>query len=322
MEGYDIGDDEMDHENDMGHLERIFAIVHVSGFTVVGLLHMLGFFLVYRVRTNLPNQRLLILNLSMAEMLRSWKQVVWYSLSLAGLKSKIWELACSFICSTFLLGIPLIILHIIVDRFLEIYFNFKYPLIMSCKQLKIIICILWIVSIIFAVVVLINDLINMSEMIWAILDFVGLVLDLVIVVLAFGTYMYFHTKMKRIRQSKSNNVMLTFKFKIPCLMVLSYIFLNVSSTILKAVISLQHTENDEQPNETGNELQKNDSCILLDDIAVLLLVGAYFLDAIIYVFLQKSVRKHLLSLLYRGKETQRDKGDNYMPMVRNIPVVK
>ena len=153
----------------------------------------------------------------------------------------------------FFTGIPLIVLHIIVDRFLEIHLNIKYPLIMRGKRLKITMLILWFVSTIFAVVVLINDLYEISDIVWTIFDFVGLALDLVIVVSAFSTYVYFYAKVKAIRKSESNTEqMLSFvrkKFKIPCLMVLTYIVFNLTSTILRTAMSLQQSAHDERHEE-------------------------------------------------------------------------
>ena len=119
---------------------------------------------------------------------------------------------------------------------------------------------------------------------------------MVILVSSVTTYIYFYLKVKDIRQAETKanypntskqRTLLWKKFKIPALMVSTFILFNIPGKILYTVASFM-----------AFDVKTN----LLYDIAYLLDMIAFSADAFFYMFLQKEVRRQLQ--LWRKKSNK------------------
>ena len=102
------------------------------------------------------------------------------------------SLVSSFFFSLFYVEIHLSILHIIFDRFLEIFTNIMYPLYMSRKRIMLLVVIHWIVSIVIStvLVVLIAESKYDADKYYQFINFIFW--DLAISLSAIATYIYFY----------------------------------------------------------------------------------------------------------------------------------
>ena len=164
--------------------ESIFCLVFIVGFSIVVLLHGSGLFLMHRVKVNLQNSKILMVNLALAEFLLSFHLVVTYSVYLGGHWNEPLNYMDIFMICMFYMNIRLFVLLIIVDRFAEIYLNIRYPLYMDLKRMRFLATALWALNVIAAGIFTLLyacKFVNYVE-IWQIYDSVLIILDFVILV--------------------------------------------------------------------------------------------------------------------------------------------
>ena len=115
------------------------------GFGIVVLLHGFGLCVLYQVKTNLLNRRLLVVHLALAEFLLSFHSVVIFSVS--GHWNADWSSTLVFIDTYIIMKfytvVRFIVLHIMLDRFTKVYLNLGYPLYMNNKKAKLIVAAEW-----------------------------------------------------------------------------------------------------------------------------------------------------------------------------------
>ena len=202
--------------------------------------------------------------------------------------------------------ILLIVFLIIVDRFAEIYLNIKYPLYMDVIRMRLIVIAIWALNVIAAATftVLYAYKFVTYDRIWQIYDIVILLLDSIILSLFIITYSYFYFKVKSIKQAdiKANyqtdsrqNTLVWKKFKIPTLMVSTYVLFNISGKGLSTMASFKAFD--------GN------TNTLLYNIAYLLDIIAFLADGFIYIILQKEVRRKLQLWRNRSNRVQIKESD-------------
>ena len=258
-----------------------------------GIFHTLGFYLVYKVKTCLKNQRLLILNLAFTEMTICWLRVaciaIW--LSTNGWPNEVDSVYRFF--DVFLFGVfRLIIFHISVDRFTYIHLNIKYSLYMTRKIVYRILVLVYITSSILSAAMTILFYFHIvQELAWY---YILLFVDTSITTFAIVTYVYMYYIVKGLKRredafshEKRQNLAWT-KFKIPCFMVTTFILFNFSGSIIRII--------------AFNGLNFNNKFIILNGISNLLDTLGWTVDSLIYVFLQKDVRKYFMSFLRRGQK--------------------
>ena len=167
----------------------IFSIVFIAGFGIVALLHSLGIYLLHEVKTNLFNQKVLVINLALSEFLFSLHQVFLHSVSISGYWNSTLTCIDIFMICLLYSVIRLIVLHIILDRFADIYLNVKYSLYMDSKKTKFIVTAGWILSAILAatLTVLFSYQYLFTHQIWRIIDTAIIILDLVILISAISS---------------------------------------------------------------------------------------------------------------------------------------
>ena len=265
----------------------------LAGSLVVVLVHLVGFVLLYKTRSQLPNQRLLILNLALVEVLCGCYMLVIFSVVVSGIewRTSFGQYAITF-CETLLYTrIRFTVLHIILDRFLEIYMNMKYPIYMTRRVMVVVLTILWFLSVVSALisVILKTFLSKYTAHKFALMSM--FTLDVIIFTSATITYIYFFKTTRRIRTldsiasgRKSPSMIGLFRerFLLPCYIVCTYMLFNLSSIILATV---------------SRYVERGSDKVALTRASYVLDMVGFTSDAAIYVFANKSVRKFLQSLI-------------------------
>ena len=96
----------------------------ILAFSLSGITHLVGLVILYCIKMRLVNQRMITLNLALAEMMNSFSQVAFSSRFLHGHK----DFFCLFLTIVAVVANKLIMIYLIVDRFLDIHFHMQYPL--------------------------------------------------------------------------------------------------------------------------------------------------------------------------------------------------
>ena len=122
-------------------------ILPIVGYTLLAVLHGVGIVLLHKSRGDLPNQRIITLNLAVAEFLYCMSRAIIYIIVLIGVPTNLPYIMMQFLSVIFFLGIRFAIFHIIIDRFLNIWLNIKYPILIKTKTLIKAIIFQWILSI-------------------------------------------------------------------------------------------------------------------------------------------------------------------------------
>ena len=270
-------------------MANVMAVVEMTGFSVVALLHSIGLLVLCKAKWKLQNQKTLSLNLVLVEMMYAYNMVVIDIMLLSKVKISDWiglDLFLTFFISVLFTEIRLAVLHIIMDRFMEIHMSLKYPIYMPPRKMKTLIAFLWILGLVFGLAITICTSFEPSiptDLVERILSFRSLILDIFILVSSIVTYLYFYSAVKKIRslghksrvQSQEKRTMFANKkFKIPCIIVTTYLCFNFIATMLLIA-------SDSEENRT----RKN----LLIDIAIILDILGLLSDIFTYIFLKTNV---------------------------------
>ena len=284
-------------------MKKIYAKIFLIGYAVASVAHALGLFLLYKAKADLPNQRIVTMNLAAAEMMLCLWTVCAYAVKLilgVFFPDKTLHYMTCFFEIFLYTNIRFVLIHIIIDRFLYVWLHLKYSIYINKRSLpKIIVC-YWLGSSLLGVLftLLVRfQVIDMHMYFHAFLNLI-LALDVLIVTLAIITYVYLFSKVRKLSRSPSarsrkvtvNEVAGVWrKLKIPTLMVLSFVIFNFSVTIIQTIMTKNHTP------------------ALLQDLyntASFLDMFGWLSDAVIYIFLQKPVRDMLLSWCKRTEEVE------------------
>ena len=115
-------------------------LIYLVVYLILAILHCVGLILLCKAENKIPNQRLLTKNLAVVEMLFCFNLVVYFSLLLNGKNAPILKYVTST-DTVFFTEIRLSMLHLIFDRFFEIYTNIKYPVYMPLKKVLLLVAI-------------------------------------------------------------------------------------------------------------------------------------------------------------------------------------
>ena len=267
-------------------------IFPIASHSLPAALHMVGIALLYKSRGELPNQRTITLNLAVAEMLFCLLNVINSSVYLAASPVRVtlpYHATTQCLFAFLHCEIRVAMLHIIIDRFLCIWWNIKYPIYMSKRKLRIMIVFQWIGSFVFTVPIMLLTVFNASGQGSA--GTASFYFDLVILIVAVLNFLYIFFKVKGIvhenssqgrEQNKTPSVW--FKVKVPMFMVITFIIFNVSGSIWYFL--------DPEVVITGHNF-----------VHTLLRTSGWCSDALIYVLFQKRVR-HLLKINCCRKDTE------------------
>ena len=246
----------------------------LSGFGLIAVLHTVGLILLYKTKDDdLPNQRLVTMDLAATEMifcLWSISRYLWYFFAYKEYHEQ--QYLIVFIDTVLYTMIKFAILHIIIDRFLYIYLNLKYPVYITKKVLAISKLMQWLVGIILNMAF---TLYKVNLVSWG---YTYLFFDIIIIITTVTSFIYISTKVRRInsdvnsRKRRGGLLHVWLKLKIPTLMVLSYIFFNGTSSAMKLFYATH-----------ANTLYLVIPATIFD-------LCGYLSDAFIYILLQRRVR--------------------------------
>ena len=272
----------------------------IAAYVFLLLLHIAGLILLFKARNDLPNQRLLTKNLAVAEISFCLSKIVTFS-ALLYHRSFWTSLLDNFLSCFSVTVIRLSMLHIILDRFIEIYSNIKYPLLMTFKRFLILIATNWAVSVISATIITVLVAVTKSiALIFRVFLLLLLILDITVLLSAITTYVNFYSKVLSIRRLEVNSIglpeesrlnLLRKKFKQPCYIVITYVCFNVTSTVLM------------QTYNSARDARKR--WLLYISYQALLIVGLTS-DVLIYILANKNVYK-LLCSFFRKQNVQRSR---------------
>ena len=275
--------------------------IAIAAYAFLSFLNAATVLLMWKTKWEHQNQRYLTINLAVTEMICCCYMAIRFSVILADNWTETWVKVDTMISIFLYSEHRLSLLHIIADRFLEIFMNMKYTLYMSSKKLVRTITCLWLFAFVLALTCLLLRLFNHPDTSLKLGLFTVCGLDVLIILLAVGTYTYFYLKVKKIRRSvgvtsdwsKQAFSLVWTKFKLPCYISLTYVFFNLISTIMaaKAFYEQVHNHNDKEYKR-------------LMYIAIVLDLIGFASDIFIYVFVNRNVRKQLFTTLkWKTKKT-------------------
>lgn len=148
-------------------------------------------------------------------------------------------------------------------------------------------CVCAIISIVLQVFLSINTNFNFTFFLFLILDFIVLILGM-------ATYIYFYLTVKRLRKLQANvgthqengTSLLIKKFKLPCYFVLTYIFFNITSTIMLTL---------------SRNIKNESQAALLKHFSYIPIVVGFVSDILIYTFGNRNVRGHVHSMFSKKR---------------------
>ena len=272
----------------------------LSGYIFTAILHSIGIWILCSVKMALANQRLIILNLALAELLSCIERIIYTSGSLADFRNTIW-LRFGFFLHLFAAFITkFIMLLLTLDRFLEIYFHMKYAVYLTRKKLFYILITLWLLSAGLSVtLVLVAIFVSEVLKMYALFFYVYFGIDIVITIAAVSTYIYFFVKVRSFKQKErklsghliQHKQSTSNKFLVPCLTIATYILFNVTGTTIHMAIQLME-----------DKYAPTSLIIALSHIGFLLMLLGWVSDWMIYIILQRNVRKKLMKTCCGARE--------------------
>ena len=271
-------------ETKMGYTEveiSSFQSFLIFLYTFSAVVQIIGVYVLYHINNLRLAQRIILINIGICH--------ISFSIScICDLSERIWnnqKLPGSPGLHTFIfvLDYTLLMNYLSIDRMLEIYLHLKYPILVNKKISYFVIILLWLISLLLAFIVrlvacyyhnLENELVSYisSIMIWTVLC------------TALFVYSYMYRKWASLRRNapriKQNVRRSSNAFLIPFLVVVTFAFFQVSGSVL---LMIKNTV----------ELRAS-SKNLLECVMLMLYAFGLISDDLIYIFLQKDIRKKLL----------------------------
>ena len=277
---------------------KVITIIF-SGITAVS--HMVGVAVLFKLKVEL-NQSVIIVNLAVIECIMCLN---FSTLSL--LESQIPYMSISMFST---LGIRMIMLVLVCDRFLEIYLNITYCVIVTRQRVFKLICMMWIISGIYGLaqgmIVRFGDPKTAFGKAFYVHNYILSGIDTIFTIAAAVTYSYFYCKIRSIRkedkaQRKKENTKCNqrghcFNYKIPFVIISTYLTFNLTATVLFQVRRHKLWDSEET---------SCTSCELLLDLARFSQIAGALSDSIVYIVLQDSV-KNFFKRKILPSDTMRD----------------
>ena len=260
---------------------------------------MIGLIIFIRVQSSESNQKLIIINLAVTELLFCVTQIIYY-----GGKSIFERPSVLLVKVTMPLRLfaftsnKLIMIHLIFDRFAEIFLNLKYILYFTKKRVIYTLLLIWIITFMYALTIGVlghlQDPDGYPNIQNKVNNHLSIVLDFVITISAMATFSYFYTRVIKVLKGshtlpeenphvKQKHPAL--KFIIPFFMVASYLLFNVTATIF-AYVAFHYGK---------HGLIYIDRYIKFTHVSWMMTMIGYLCDAVLYIFLQKKVRDFLVA---------------------------
>ena len=294
-----------------------FVIGYVCLAPLASFLHFLGIIILAKVKSELPNQKIILVNLALSELMFCLSKAIFNFLDLGDMVRE-WDGPTRLILQFCFLTISrmanrLMMLYLIADRFIAILLHMKYKIFFPKQRVIKITTLLWLISIlhttVFGILTFSKNYLS-SKVAWNIFIYTGLALDGLILASAISTCTYFYEKVLTVAKShrfqmakqgqqvlelhalNTNKLRATTrsasktchrKFPLPFLLVITYILFNISAVIIYQVRSI------------NGRSESHDK--ILDKVASVLLLVGFNNDATLYIFMQKQNRQFLKKLM-------------------------
>ena len=277
---------------------ELFTCILFAGFLLGSFILFLGFLLLYKTKMQLINQRLIMMNLTLNICVNCLGTATFLGGDLFGYP----HIALIYIegflfywsCSTS----KFTIMHLIIDRFLDVYLHLKYAVYFTKSTVvKIIIC-LWVMGGLSASILIIVEIhVLGTNKTTSVFMYIVISSDLTITILAICTYVYFYKQVKHMSEQDRKLTIVQFhqdetnrysKFTIPFMIIASYLIFNVTAMTLLAI---SHT----------NRIAW--SKLLLRNVALLLILIGWVCDTLLCILFRREARSVLTSLLACKNET-------------------
>ena len=214
-------------------MKSLALVLHIAGYAIPAILHSIGIILLYKSKGELPNQRLVTLNLAVSEMLYCWLSVIHYAIVLQSslTTSKYYQAIYVFFHTTLFATIRFTMFHIIIDRYFDIRLNLKYLVYLNKKILIRIIIFQWVLAIfitLLSIALLYYKVVSPYTFRYATI-IVTLCIDIIIIITAFSTFTYLFIKVKSAlygttqQGGRTKSPMVWIKLRIPISMALTYV---------------------------------------------------------------------------------------------------
>ena len=261
-------------------------VFSLSLAVLTAVFHAIGIIVMCCLKKKL-NQKNILLSLSISEILYCLYGVLWPVKTL-----KVPRQSLNMFCT---LSNKLLMLTLLGDRFLEIYLNLLYPIVITRERLVRVLSSVWTVAGLYGLVVGIVVNIDNSHYYhaYSVHNYIVLVLDTVFTLSAICTYGYFFSKIRDINRKAANRstgsngkCSRKFNFKIPFSIIATFLIFNVTSTILfqtKIYLKGKYSILDE----------KCAPCQFLGDAAYLLIILGFLSDSILYIIMQRPIRRFI-----------------------------
>ena len=263
-------------------LHTLLENIPVPLYLLSIMLHSIGIFLLLTLKHR-RNQDIIIMNLSIAEISMSLCDFSQNILSryhnVSAFHIKVLTITQ---CSLFVVPSFLIMIVLTFDRFLEVYLNIKYHVYVQKFKMKVSLCICWCIGISIAIILLplkfrsINSAAIIFKIIFPSVEGTFLLIALV-------CYIYIFNKFKEMKRTPTVPTIVRNKLKCvkifpPFLIILTFsMFVVAPDTVNLYLFYIS---------EKGTNFHAN--------ALLLFYVLGFISDAVIYIFLQKSMRSHFL----------------------------
>ena len=247
-------------------------LVFLSAFSAV--LQVIGVYVLYHTNNLRATQRMILINVGFDHILCLISSI---PRNIQGLDEYSW---LAYVPA---FNYALIMHYLSIDRMLEIYLHLKYPIYMTKKVSHFIIVLLWLISSLLVAVVLLVTYFhpNFEEKLFM---FIFAIMIWCALCTAVFVYSYIYRKWTVLRKDAQGTRQCaranTNAFLLPVLVVFTFILFQGSGSV---IIIIQNTA----------ELNARTSSLLKYVIFMLFTFGDIS-DALIYIFLQKDVRKKIL----------------------------
>ena len=260
----------------------IFALIIVIPYAFGGILHVLGLFLLRKVKPKPDNQRKILMNLACVEMIYAFSFVLYTSLEpfhkSKGTLSMLFDFLRPMVYAVF----QLLMLYILTDKTATIYLNLKYPIIFTETRVKFLLVSFWIFGGIVGLTIVLIEILTAikQKQVQTYWRFCYLTIDFLIIILLVIQFVYLFRKVKQIQSENlgvhfhkaTRSCLAVSKFMLPGVIVGTYIIFCLNSTFFRM---FKHIE-----------------------VAISLECAAVISDALTYILLQKQIRKYLKNKLH------------------------
>ena len=259
----------------------------ISLSVITTVFHIFGMIVLCCLKSKL-NQINILLCLAFSEMIYCLNLVIWPIKAL-----KILRLSLNLFCT---LSNKMLMLILLGDRFLGIFLNIRYAIFVTRRKVVYLLSTTWGISGLYGLIPGLLVTINRDyyHLVYYVHSYITLALDSIFTFSAIYTYGYFYCKFKATNRKDSNSRSArslggsarNFRFRIPFLIVATYLIFNVSSTIIFQDIQYLRKKHE------GRNIEC-DPCKFLTGIAYVLAVTGFLSDAILYIFMQRNIVRFL-----------------------------